>query len=544
MFSRSQNSLFTPIENWRVTRSLSLLIVIATFFCSLVGSFAIIHRGEQKRLKQQRDSLAAIADDYSVAIQHDLRQTLSLTYALANLVEEYQGFIPNFESVAQDLFPFYQDAGSLVLFPKSLVSQKKIGAKVIGIGEKVNINLQEITCPQPPSNFTDSGVTDENSYPEQSLNTVVVSTTGAAKIASAQNMAAQIGEVKPIGLACLPVFLSEKTNQSSFWGFTSVLIDYSLFLKNLDWENLSQEGVAYQLEIAPVDGHSPQIIGGSSDFDFEGFDPFGAIADNPVVKSFTIAGETWTLSLAPVEGWQQKGYLMRVYLIGFLSSFLIATILKIYLDGQFKTQELEKITYLDPLTRLSNHRVLKYRLEQMLGNHLHQDQNLVLCHLNLDDFQEINQRFGSRIGDYLLVRIAKRLQKFLRIEDLVVRLDGDEFGILLQNIRDCEEAEKILERIMDAVGNPIDLEGETISISVSIGATIYPRHNLEINNPHQDIACQNSYLIEMLLNQAKQSLLQTKKQKGSYLFFKDLCQFNADYCSDTQCIGIESSRQD
>ena len=542
MFTRSQKHLLTQIDNWQLTPSLSLLIVIATFLLSFIGSATIIHTGEKERLKQQRDSLEVIADNYGVAIKHDVEETLSLTYALANLVEEYQGFIPDFDSVAQDLFPFYRGAGSLALLPNDIAASEIILAKVMGALEDVKINPQEITCSRSPSSFTGSVLTNENSYPELSLNTIDLSTTGAAKIALVQNTAAQKPAVRPVGLGCLPIFITEKTNQSSFWGFTSVLIDYSLLLKNLDWEGLIQKGIAYQLEIDVAEGHSAQIVVDSPSVDSSSVDSFGAIADNPVVKSFTIAGETWTLSLSPIGGWQQRD-LMRFYFIGLLSSFLLASLSKIYLDSQLKSQEGENITDFDPLTRLPNHRIFEYRLKQILENHLQKNQNLVICHLNLDDFGEMNKRFGRRIGDYLLVRIAKRLQKFLRVEDVVVRLGGDEFGLVLQNIQDCEEAEKILERVMDAVSSPIDLEEGTISISVSIGATIYPQHNIEIHNPHQDVSFQYSYLMQILLNQAKQSLSQTKKQKGSYLFFKDLCKFNSDYFSDPQCIEIESSKQ-
>ncbi len=543
MLTRSQKHLLTQVENWQLTPSLSLLIVIATFFLSLIGSANIIHKGEKERLKKQRDSLAVIADNFGVAIQHDVEETLSLTYALANLVEEYQGFIPDFDSVAQDLFPFYQGAGSLALLPNDIAASEIVWAKVMGALEDVKINPQEITCSQSPSSFTGSVLTSENSYPELSLKTIDVSTTGAAKIAivqktATQNTATQNSAVRPVGLGCLPIFITEKNNRSSFWGFTSVLIDYSLLLKNLDWEGLIQKGIAYRLEIDAAEVYSAQIV-----VDSPRVDSFGAIADNPVVKSFTIAGETWTLSLSPIGGWQQRGYLNRFYFIGLLSSFLLAALSKIYLDSQLKSQGVEKTTDFDPLTRLPNHRAFEYRLKQILENHLQKDQNLVLCHLNLDEFGEMNKRFGRRIGDYLLVRIAKRLQKFLRVEDVVVRLGGDEFGLVLQNIQDCEEAEKILERVMDAVSSPIDLEEGTISISVSIGATIYPQHNIEIHNPHQDVSFQYSYLMQILLNQAKQSLSQTKKQKGSYLFFKDLCKFNSDYFSDPQCIEIESSKQ-
>lgn len=538
MFRRSRQLLLTQIENWQLTRSFSLSIVIATFFLSLISSATIIHEGERERRSQKRDSLIAIAEEYSEAMQHDVEQTLSLTYALANLVEEYQGFIPNFESVARDLFPFYQGARSLALLSEGKAVSEMIGTKVNGIWNDVKINPQEINCSQSTSGLTDSSLVAENSYPELSLTTIDVSTNDAAKIAVVQNKATQTTAARPIGLGCLPIFLTEKTNQSSFWGFTSVLIDYSFLLQNLDWEGLTQKGLAYQLEIGSSDSDSAQIV-----IDSLPFDSLGAISVNPVVKSFTIAGETWTLSLSPIEGWQQQEFLIRAYLIGVLSSLLLAASIKIYLDSQLNDQELEKITYIDFLTNLPNHRFLKYRLEQIVGDHLQKDQNIVLCYLNLDDFREINQQFGRRIGDYLLVRIAKRLQKFLRVEDVVVRLEGDEFGIVLQNIQDCEEAEKILERIMDAVYSPMNIEGSTISMSVSIGATIYPQHNVEINNPHQDISCQNSYLIQMLLNRAKQSLLQAKQQKGSYLFFKDLCQFNSNFCSDTQCVGIESNQQ-
>ena len=126
----------------------------------------------------------------------------------------------------------------------------------------------------------------------------------------------------------------------------------------------------------------------------------------------------------------------------------------------------------DTLTNLPN-RIL---FMEQLGGALNQakwEENYLFAVLfiDLDRFKNINDSLGHMIGDQLLIKIARRLEICVRPQDTVARLGGDEFTILLDNIRDIDEAQQVAERIKNELAKPIDLQGHVIFTTASIGIT-------------------------------------------------------------------------
>ena len=139
---------------------------------------------------------------------------------------------------------------------------------------------------------------------------------------------------------------------------------------------------------------------------------------------------------------------------------------------------LEQLAYFDHLTGLPNSPLFRDRLRQAILHCRREGRALVVFYLDLDGFKAINDSMGHEAGDLLLIETAKRLSQSVRREDTVSRLSGDEFAVLLSNIPDVETAEEtsrtIAEKILAQLGVAIDIDGETISVSASIGIAIYP----------------------------------------------------------------------
>jgi diguanylate cyclase (GGDEF)-like protein len=95
----------------------------------------------------------------------------------------------------------------------------------------------------------------------------------------------------------------------------------------------------------------------------------------------------------------------------------------------------------------------------------------ILC-LDLDRFKLVNDTLGHGIGDQLLKKVAERLQKACRKDDLIARLGGDEFVILQSGINGFEDAERLAERLVDLIGRTYVLSGHTVNIGVSIGVAL------------------------------------------------------------------------
>ncbi|MCM3033944.1 bifunctional diguanylate cyclase/phosphodiesterase [Niallia sp. MER 6] len=140
-------------------------------------------------------------------------------------------------------------------------------------------------------------------------------------------------------------------------------------------------------------------------------------------------------------------------------------------------KELEKVVYhqahYDSLTNLPNRRLLHYKLSQLIENPADHARFAVLF-MDLDNFKEINDNLGHEIGDQLLIMMAALLKNCVEETDFVCRYGGDEFIIMLENIRTEEEAKVKAGRILEALTEPFQLDGYSLNVTGSIGISMYP----------------------------------------------------------------------
>ncbi|WP_156927133.1 diguanylate cyclase domain-containing protein [Azospirillum halopraeferens] len=131
--------------------------------------------------------------------------------------------------------------------------------------------------------------------------------------------------------------------------------------------------------------------------------------------------------------------------------------------------------HFDPLTELPNRVLFEDRLNQAIARANRSGKLLALLFLDLDLFKGVNDTYGHEAGDELLQAVAYRLRACVREYDTVSRLGGDEFVVLLTDLACDEEAGEVARRIINAVGQPFELEAATVTIGVSIGIAIFPR---------------------------------------------------------------------
>jgi diguanylate cyclase (GGDEF)-like protein len=128
----------------------------------------------------------------------------------------------------------------------------------------------------------------------------------------------------------------------------------------------------------------------------------------------------------------------------------------------------------DPLTGLPNRAALMDRLQQGIKTAIRNRSLLAVLFLDLDRFKWINDTLGHDVGDGLLQQTAGRLTELLRDSDTVARLGGDEFAVLLPALHSPEEAERIAQKIIDAVMQPMTLRGHHVRVGCSIGLALFP----------------------------------------------------------------------
>ncbi|PZW95348.1 diguanylate cyclase/phosphodiesterase with PAS/PAC sensor(s) [Pseudomonas sp. 478] len=131
----------------------------------------------------------------------------------------------------------------------------------------------------------------------------------------------------------------------------------------------------------------------------------------------------------------------------------------------------------DVLTGLPNRAFLSDLLDQALEFSRHENIPLAVCMLDLDGFKAVNDGYGHASGDQLLVEVAKRLRTIVRGEDVVARLAGDEFVLVLRYVRDLPELRAALNRVLGAISAPYSLHGKGVNVFASIGVTLFPLDN-------------------------------------------------------------------
>ncbi|MGM0536128.1 MAG: diguanylate cyclase domain-containing protein [Pseudomonadota bacterium] len=128
----------------------------------------------------------------------------------------------------------------------------------------------------------------------------------------------------------------------------------------------------------------------------------------------------------------------------------------------------------DALTGLPNRALLAERLSRALGLARRHRLRVALLYLDLDAFKPINDSLGHAVGDCLLQAVAERLRDCMRDIDTVCRQGGDEFVVLLAEIRRSEDATRVAEKILSVLGRPYCIQGHEFLITLSIGISLYP----------------------------------------------------------------------
>ena len=152
-------------------------------------------------------------------------------------------------------------------------------------------------------------------------------------------------------------------------------------------------------------------------------------------------------------------------------------------ERESSEKRLAYIAYYDGLTNLPNRNLFEDRVEQTIAANSRDDVRSALLFLDLDNFKRINDTFGHIVGDELLMGIADRLRMMTRKSDSIThnsndpmfaRVGGDEFTVLLSEIKKLEDAAKVAQRIIDSLTQPFILNKHEVFITVSIGIAICP----------------------------------------------------------------------
>ncbi len=137
-------------------------------------------------------------------------------------------------------------------------------------------------------------------------------------------------------------------------------------------------------------------------------------------------------------------------------------------------RKLNFLAHYDTLTALPNRILFQDRLKHAIASAKRRKRKVALMFLDLDNFKTVNDTLGHDYGDMLLIEISKRLKGILREQDTVSRLGGDEFTVILEDLKDDSFSSIVAKKIIEAISKPVKLKDKTVYVGVSIGISVYP----------------------------------------------------------------------
>jgi len=209
-------------------------------------------------------------------------------------------------------------------------------------------------------------------------------------------------------------------------------------------------------------------------------------AANPTIPIIVLSGVSdQTLALQAVQHGAQD-YLVK----GHGQSELLVRSIRYAIERKRAEERLTFLAQYDQLTGLVNRTLFRDRLVQAMARSKRLQQPLGLMLLDLDRFKAVNDTLGHAVGDQLLKAVAGRLQDCVREVDTVARMGGDEFTIILEGLSCEQDIAVVARRITASLGKPFHLQEHHASIGVSIGITVYPSDDHEIDDllKHADAA--------------------------------------------------------
>ncbi len=213
------------------------------------------------------------------------------------------------------------------------------------------------------------------------------------------------------------------------------------------------------------------------------------------IRSYQRGDGRWVVSNAPVGlgGWvnvirqpeahfygalHQNRLAVLIALAAVLTCAVIVIVVVTYLR-QRTVRQLAADAVVDPLTGLATRRLLNIRLQYAVPRNRRAGTHLAVLFCDLDGFKSVNDRFGHACGDEVLQTVAARLRRSVREEDLIARVGGDEFVILVEELRDLAELQDLGHRLLAGVAEPVELPHCEVRVRVSIGVAVLPPHSSE-----------------------------------------------------------------
>ena len=414
------------------------------FGFGLFGTYSwdsLIHRDQQILLDELVHSQAS-------AIERRLSRSLSATFILAQEVRRSNGNFKDFDKFAAEVIQNLGGISNLQLAPNGIIERiYPLSGNEKAIGHNI--------------------LKDDARTKEAQLAIKKHGLTLAGPFELIQGGVALIGRN--------PVFL-QRNGEEYFWGFVSALIYLDQLVVATELDELAAKGYQYQLIRVHPDTVEPEIFLRSEE----------NLGDHPVSKPIIVPNSQWEMRVS--RNTKHDIFTVLAVTITLIISVIFALFLnrillepdRLRLKVKQQTRELEKLAFHDELTGLANRRFLIENLEQELLNIKRHGRHLAIIYIDLDDFKRINDTLGHDTGDVLLQNVTERIRAAVRESDFVARMGGDEFAVILLDLKSTDHARIVADKIIENIGQPLVLDDHEVVVGSTIGITLAPDDSMEI----------------------------------------------------------------
>ena len=229
--------------------------------------------------------------------------------------------------------------------------------------------------------------------------------------------------------------------------------------------------------------------------------------NNPVTLSILLPVGNWILGAYPKHGWNSVNLLNMICfrLAGYSITVLVVFLLYNLMRSNVK---LAYFAHIDPLTGISNRRFFHSVIEKILLREKRESGKLFFLYFDLDGFKSVNDNYGHKTGDAVLIEAVNRIKKSTRESDIFARMGGDEFLFVPMTVKEKDNAKLLSEKIINAVNSPYQIGKKVINIGCSIGISIYP---------------DDSDSIDRLVKLSDQAMYTSKSRKSNTVtFYSDI----------------------
>ena len=415
----------------------AMAIAAVVWAVLMVMGGSLIHLTERRHDDRQRMTTYTIAARAAITLEHQLSRSLSSTYALASWVQKHGGHTGGFEDLAASLIYLHDGITSLQLVSSDAIV-RSYPTRSSAAADRVF--LSRLSAPDPVS----SGV-------HLHLLGPVADSSGGSDI-----------------LGYVPIYLASRARRSEhFWGYSVVHIALPRLLRASNLDAIFSPNYNFVLSEMRPSGDVRELAGTG-----------GVTLRDPVSIEVTTPGGAWVLSTAPKGGWTRSvstfGWVLLIAL-----SLLAASGAYVLMWRQ--SMAAASALY-DPLTGLPNRLLFQERATLAIEQAKRNDSHAAVLFLDLDNFKPVNDAMGHGTGDRLLRESAQRLKSSLRTVDTIARVGGDEFLVVLTNLKNQHYAEAIATQLIDELEKPFRIDGREARIGVSIGISLFPRDGTRLSD--------------------------------------------------------------